>query len=104
MKLKIIIWNLVVFISILAVLLLANLSWWAVFLGSVSYTLVLAALTYVYNRIWTAVESKQSVAVTDTANDIEPVSVYPAAWNYYDLVSAMVLGAATGWIIRESNK
>ena len=97
MTLRLIIWNLVVFVSILAVLLLANLPWWIVLTGSLAYTVTMLALAYVYNRVWQAVEFKRSVKNKQL---VAP----PAAWNYYDLVSAVIIGAATGWLAGGADK
>lgn len=107
---KLIAWNFIVFISIATVLVLTNMPILTVVVGSIAYTAVMLALAYVYKRVWQAIEHKKST-IEPTTSDPELASLNApltdpmlSAWNYYDLASAMVLGAATGWIIKESSK
>lgn len=91
MMLKLIVWNLIVFVSIVTVLLLTGMHWWTVLGGSLAYTTVMAAVAYVYGRVWQAIDDKQSVKD-------DPVPVLPTPWNYYDLVAAMIIGSTAGWL------
>lgn len=96
MKFKLLGWNLIVFVSIAAVLALAKLSWLAIVIGSIAYTVTMFAVAHLYHRVWQVSDLEPAVVAT-------PTSSLPQ-WTYCDFVSAMILGGATGWIIGESNK